>query len=91
MDLISIAKMFAALLATLALIGAAAWAARRFGMLQMPRPAAERRIQIVETLMLDPRRRLVLVRVAECEHLLLLGPGGDRAVASVAVRDGAQT
>lgn len=82
MDLIDVAKMIAALVATLALIGAAAWAARRFGMIELAKAPAERRIKIVESLMLDPRRRLVLVRFGEREHLLLLGPGGDRPVAS---------
>ncbi len=86
MDLIDVAKMIAALVATLALIGGAAWVARRFGMIDLAKPNAERRLKVVESLMLDPRRRLVLVRFGEREHLLLLGPGGDRPVASCAVK-----
>jgi flagellar protein FliO/FliZ len=67
-----------ALALTLGLIGLAAWAARRFapewlGRLQSMR--RDRRLSIVETLPLDPNRRLVLVRMDDTERLLLLGEG----------------
>lgn len=39
-----------------------------------------RRLNVVETLALDARRRLVLVRHDDREHLLLLGPGDDMVV-----------
>ncbi len=76
------ARAFAALVATLALIGAVAYGARRLGML---RPGAQgpRRLAVTESLMLDPRRRLVIVRCDGREHLLLLSPGGDRVVAAM--------
>ena len=35
----------------------------------------ERRLQVVETLVLDPSRRLVLIRVDDEERLILLGEG----------------
>ena len=35
----------------------------------------ERRMQVVETLVLDPARRLVLVRIDAEERLILLGEG----------------
>jgi len=69
---------FFALLITLGLIGLAAVAARRFGpewLTRLQRPKAERRMAIVETLPLDPARRLVLVRLDSTERLLLLGEG----------------
>jgi flagellar protein FliO/FliZ len=62
---------------TLGLVGLAAYAARRWGpsgMFQL-RPAGERRLAIVESLNLDPSRRLVLVRFDQEERLLLLGEG----------------
>lgn len=62
---------------TLGLIGLAAYAARRWGpagMFQM-RPPGARRLAIVESLNLDPSRRLVLVRFDQEERLLLLGEG----------------
>ncbi len=39
-----------------------------------------RRLQVVETLPLDVRRRLVIVRCDEKEHLLLLGVDQDTVV-----------
>ena len=65
------------LVVTLGLIGLAAYAARRggpSGLLQI-RPPGERRQAIVESLTLDPSRRLVLVRFDQEERLLLLGEG----------------
>lgn len=78
MDLAEIARMIAALAVTLGLIGLAAWGLRRFGptaLMRLQTPAAERRLSIVETLMLDPQRRLVLVRFDDQERLILLGEG----------------
>jgi flagellar protein FliO/FliZ len=72
------ARALFALLLTLGLIGAAAWGARRFGpewLVRLQRPKADRRLAIVESLPLDPTRRLVLVRLDGAERLLLLGEG----------------
>lgn len=86
MDWIDWARSFAALLATLGLILAAAWGARRLGMLQQG-PNGPRRLKISESLMIDPRRRLVIVRCDEREHLLLLGPGGDVVVSETVAKE----
>jgi flagellar protein FliO/FliZ len=78
MDLGDLARAFFALLLTLGLVGLAAVAARRFGpewMVRLQRPKQERRMSIVESLPLDPARRLVLVRLDGVEKLLLLGEG----------------
>jgi flagellar protein FliO/FliZ len=68
-----------ALSVTLGLIGLAAWALRRYAPGVMARlqggPGRERRLQIVETLVLDPSHRLLLVRVGAEERLILLGEG----------------
>jgi hypothetical protein len=39
-------------------------------------------MSVVETLYLDPRRRLVIVREGENEHVLLLSASGDTVVAT---------
>ena len=78
MDLVEIVRMIAALGVTLGLVGLAAWALRRFGpatLVRLQTPAAERRLKIVESLVLDPTRRLVLVRLDDQERLILLGEG----------------
>ena len=75
--LLNVLQALFALAATLGLIGAAAYAARRWapaGLLQL-RPQADRRLQVIESLSLDAQRRLVLVRLDREEKLILLGEG----------------
>lgn len=79
MDWIDWLRALFALVATLALIVGAAYVARRVGMLQ-PGGGAPRRMKITESLMLDPRRRMVIVRCDDREHVLLLSPAGDVVV-----------
>jgi flagellar protein FliO/FliZ len=76
MDFLDIARYVGALVLVIGLIGVAALAARRFGVPGLAKPSAERRLQIVETLMLSPRQRLALVRRDDIEHLVLIGPDG---------------
>ena len=71
-----------ALVFVLALIGLAAWLARRFGLAgaaALPR-GRRRRLAVVESLAVDGKRRLVLVRRDGVEHLILLGTGPDMVV-----------
>jgi flagellar protein FliO/FliZ len=65
-----------ALAFVLALIAAAALLARRFGLAGAATAGGQRRLAIVEMLALDNRRRLVLVRRDQVEHLVLIGPDG---------------
>jgi flagellar protein FliO/FliZ len=79
-----------ALALTLGLIGLAAVALRRYGPDAIARLATqkkERRLKLVETLVLDPARRLVIVDCDGKQRLILLGEG--RMVADVAKRDAA--
>jgi flagellar protein FliO/FliZ len=67
----------AALAVTLGLFGLAVWAWRRFapaGLLPLT-AARERRMKVVESLVLDAHRRLVLVSLDGHERLVLLGEG----------------
>ena len=84
MDLIDFSRYFAALLVVLGLLGGFALLARSgwipgsmkgfsgLGTLTGPRP--ERRLAVKETLILDPRRRVMIVKADGEEHVLLLGP-----------------
>lgn len=85
MDWIDWARALFALIATLALIVGAAYVARRVGMLQAG-GQGQKRMKVSESLMLDPRRRLVIVRCDDREHVLLLGPGGDVVVSEQAAK-----
>jgi len=67
-----------ALVLTLGLIGLGAVALRRYGpgaLSRLSRPKAERRLAVIESLVLDPARRLVIVAVDGREQLILLGEG----------------
>jgi flagellar protein FliO/FliZ len=79
MDFTEFVRAVFALLLTLGLVGLGAVALRRYGpdaLARFGRPArAERRLTVVETLVLDPTRRLVLVACDGEEKLLLLGEG----------------
>jgi flagellar protein FliO/FliZ len=75
-------RPFFALLFVIALIAGAAYGARRLGMLQAPATAGKRRMNMVESLFIDARRRVVIVRVDDEDHVLLISPFGDRTITS---------
>lgn len=78
MDLADLARAAFALVLTLGLIGLAAIALRRYGPDAMARfslQRKDRRLRLVETLILDPARRLVIVQCDGRERLILLGDG----------------
>ncbi len=81
MELADWGRALFALIATLALLGLLALGARRVGMAQFGvKPGAPRRMAVVERLFLDPRRQMVIVRVDQEDHVLLLSASGDRAI-----------
>lgn len=91
MDVFDVARYFGALLVTLALMGVALWAARRF----LPSfgatvRQAPKRLRVTASLNLDPRRRLIVVRWDDREHLLLLG-AAERVVADAPAREDGET
>ncbi len=78
MNLADFARAVFALALTLGLLGLCAAALRRYGpdfLARFAQARAQRRLAIVETLVLDPSRRLVLVSCDGREKLLLLGEG----------------
>lgn len=78
MDIFELIRAVAALAITLGLVGLAAVALRKFGPDALSRMTAlrrDRRMKVVETLVLDPTRRLVLFTLDGEERLLMLGEG----------------
>lgn len=78
-----------ALILVLGLMGGAALLARRLG-LAGPRAenaSEDRRLSIVESLPLDARRRAVILRRDDAEHLVILGPTGETVVEKGIVRE----
>lgn len=79
MNFLDLFRAIFGLAITLGIIGLAAWAARRYAPEFLARfqgqQGQQRRMKVVETLVLDPSRRLVLIRVDAEERLILLGEG----------------
>ena len=71
----------AALLFVLALLGVVAFVARRFSGGVIP-SKRQKRLAVVEVAAVDPKRRLVLVKRDQVEHLLLIGGGQDLVIES---------
>lgn len=78
MDLADLLRAIFALALTLGLVGLAAVGLRRYGPDAMARLSArqkDRRLKVVESLVLDPSRRLIIVECDGKERLVLLGDG----------------
>ncbi len=77
-----IARVLFGLLAVIGLIGLAAYAARKAGLASMTGGLSRhRRLALVETLALDARRRIAIIKCDDREHLVILGPAGETVVA----------
>lgn len=88
MDLDQYIRFSVALLFVIALIVAVAWLMRRMGLGGVTTGIARhRRLNVVEVLPLDAKRRLLLVRCDNREHLVLLGSGGDLLIDSMAAEE----
>ncbi len=71
------------LVAVIGLIGIAALIARKAGVVSLPTSVGrKRRLAISETLPLDARRRLLIVRCDDREHLIILGAQSETIVDS---------
>lgn len=78
MDIPTLLRAIFALAVTLGLIGLAAVALRKYGPDAIARMSAQkkdRRLKVVESLVLDPARRLIIVDCDGRERLFLLGEG----------------
>ncbi len=73
---IEIIRYVGALFLVLALIGAAGLAARKWGVPGVTRAVEQKRLAVVETLMIGPRQRLFIVRRDNVEHLIFASPDG---------------
>jgi len=82
------ARFFIAFLDVLALIGLTAWLVRRFGANRLGSAARGRqpRLAVIDAATVDGRRRLVLIRRDNIEHLLMIGGPTDLVVEPNIVR-----
>ncbi len=82
-------RFFLAFLIVLGLIGATAWAVRRFGAGRLGGGSArgrQPRLAVVDYASVDGRRRLILVRRDNIEHLMMIGGPTDVVVEANIVR-----
>ena len=81
-------KFFMVFLVILAVIAAIAWALRRFGSGRLGTTTRGRqpRLAVIDYATVDSRRRLILVRRDNVEHLLMIGGPGDVVVEPNIVR-----
>jgi flagellar protein FliO/FliZ len=82
-------RFFLAFLIVLGLIGATAWAVRRFGSGRLGGVGArgrQPRLAVIDHATVDARRRLILVRRDNIEHLIMIGGPTDVVVESTIVR-----
>jgi hypothetical protein len=81
-------RFFLAFLIVLGLIGVAAWAVRRFGSARLGGAVRGRqpRLAVIEYATVDARRRLLLVRRDNVEHLVMIGGPTDVVIESNIVR-----
>lgn len=79
MDILLYAKYLMVLVFVLGLIGLLTYIVRRFGFIPMAEKTknTKKRLAITQMIGLDAKRRLILIRRDNKEHLLLLGPDGD--------------
>lgn len=82
MDTAQLMKFTAALLFVLSLMGLLALVMRKINNGGTVMPMSRRRLKLVETLPLDPRRKLAIVRCDDVEHLLILGTNGETVIES---------
>ena len=81
MDMDVYLRFVLALVFVLALIAGVGWAARRYGLGgRLAGQGAGRRLAVVETAMVDAKRRLAIVRRDGVEHLILMGGPADLVI-----------
>lgn len=74
-------KFFFAFAFVMCLMFLLAWFLKKIGLSgQSMLPGGRRRLKIIEQMPLDHRRKLVLVRRDNKDHLLVLGPTGETVV-----------
>ena len=91
-DMPQAAKFVAAFIVVLALIGLTAWLVRRFGANRLGSGARGRqpRLAVIDAANVDGRRRLVLIRRDNVEHLMMIGGPNDVVVEPNIVRASAR-
>lgn len=75
-------RALGALILVIGLMGGLAWFAKRFGLAgaQPINSQSKKRLLVVESLPLDARRRAVLIKRDDVEHLVILGAQSETVI-----------
>jgi len=87
LDLETTLRFVSAFALVIGLIALLAFVAKRWRGMSHRAGASGRRLQVVEALGLDAKRRVVLIRADDKEHLLLVGGETDVLVSTNAIRE----
>lgn len=79
-DWAQFAKFLSALIFVLCLMGGLAIAVKLFNKNSPMVPASKKRLKVVEALPLDARRRLLLIKRDDKEHLVILGANSETVI-----------
>lgn len=82
MDSAQLMRFAAALAFVLSLMGLLALVMRRINNGGTVMPMSRRRLKLVETLPIDPRRKLAIIRCDDREHLVILGTNTETVIES---------
>ncbi len=82
MDWIQVVRAIAILLLLIAAMGGLGLLARRFGLGGAAPLGPAKRLRVLESLPLDPRRRAILLACDDAAHLVILGPEGQTLIQS---------
>ena len=81
MDVLLFAKFFSVFVFVIALMLTLSWALKKAGLGgPVLRGADKKRLRVVEAAPIDHKRRMVLIRRDDKEHLIILGPEGETVV-----------
>lgn len=86
MEIITLAdilKLLASLAFVVGLMGGLALLMKKLGLAQGIAPSGPaKRLKLIESVTLDPRRRAVILRCDDKDHLVILGPSGETVVSA---------
>ena len=80
MDIVSGFRFVLALVVVIGLIAALAWMLRKYGGGRVTLGGGKGRLTVVEAAHVDAKRRLVLVKRDDVEHLILLAPNNETVI-----------
>jgi flagellar protein FliO/FliZ len=80
MDIVNIARFLLSFVVVIGLLGGLAWVLRRYGTGRIITAGGKGRLGVVEVSIVDAKRRLVLIKRDDVEHLLLLSPTSESIV-----------